>query len=339
MRNNHDAENRPPEFVRRVGESSVSAQESASSSSPTQQSMGSADPRYGHPQHRDPHYRGPHQEAHAFAPRAQAPMNAPRQAQAPSGGPKQKSKKVKKKKTPAMIALDLLIIALIVAGLYFLIKPRYDHYMQDKRTAELDRLMAENQADEETGEIGLWIDPFAHPVNSGGLDLPPGMTEEELEGALPKPGERVFVQSLARMVIRDIDLNMPIVYGASDAPLQVGLGWYPNSVPLEDDGNSVVLGHRMWDYGRHFNRLDEVDVGDAIEVFKDGKRYIYRMTDSIVLEPDAMFQYFDPGDENVLTLVTCTPKRSFEDRLLVFAELESVQDDTSQGLPEEAEES
>lgn len=323
MQNNPNAENRPPDFIRRVGQIEESPEEAAISPA-----------RVRHPRmsSNDNGIDDPRNQGQAFH-ASRVPHTVP------PAKPRRRPKKVKKRKTPAMIALDVLIVALVVAGLYFLIRPRYDHYMQDKRTAELDRMMEANQTDEQTGEIGLWIDPFAHPVNSGGLDLPPGMTEDELEGALPKPGERVFVQSLARMVIRDIDLNMPIVYGASDAPLQVGLGWYPNSVPLEEDGNSVVLGHRMWDFGRHFNRLDEVNVGDAIEVFKDGKRYIYRMTDSIVLEPDAMFQYFDPGDENMLTLVTCTPKRSFEDRLLVFAELESVQDDTSQGLPEEVEKS
>lgn len=326
MRNKPNAESRPPNFVKRVVENESPAVEATPS--PVQAQHRSMDPLKVDTN--DPNVAPPQN-----LPR---PLPPPNRSQGAASGKPKKSKKAKKPKTPAMIALDVLIVALIVAGLYFLIRPRYDHYMQDKRTAELDRMMAENQTDQQTGEIGLWIDPFAHPVNSGGLDLPPGMTEDELEGALPKPGEKVFVQSLARMVIRDIDLNMPVVYGASDAPLQVGLGWYPNSVPLEEDGNSVVLGHRMWDFGRHFNRLDEVDVGDAIEVFKDGKRYIYRMTDSIVLEPDAMFQYFEPGDENALTLVTCTPKRSFEDRLLVFAELESVVDDTTQGLPQETEE-
>lgn len=322
MRNYSNDDNRPPDFVRRVGDSNPA--EGAAEAAPVQNQRSSTQAVQHDPA-----------KSQMPAPQRMAPPQNSRPVS--QAGSKRKPKKAKKPRTPAMVALDVLIIALIVAGLYFLIKPRYDHYMQDKRTAELDRLMAENQRDEETGEIGLWIDPFAHPVNSGGLDLPPGMTEDELEGALPKPGEKVFVQSLARMVIRDIDLNMPVVYGAGDAPLQVGLGWYPNSSPLEEDGNSVILGHRMWDHGRHFNRLDEVDVGDAIEVFKDGKRYIYRMTDSVVLEPDAMFQYFEPGDVNALTLVTCTPKRSFEDRLLVFAELESVEEDTTQGLPQETE--
>ncbi len=326
MRNKPNAESRPPNFVKRVVENESPVVEATPS--PVQAQHRSMDPL--NVDTNDPNDAPPQNLAR--------PLPPPNRSQGAASGKPKKSKKAKKPKTPAMIALDVLIVALIVAGLYFLIRPRYDHYMQDKRTAELDRMMAENQTDQQTGEIGLWIDPFAHPVNSGGLDLQPGMTEDELEGALPKPGEKVFVQSLARMVIRDIDLNMPVVYGASDAPLQVGLGWYPNSVPLEEDGNSVILGHRMWDFGRHFNRLDEVDVGDAIEVFKDGKRYIYRMTDSIVLEPDAMFQYFEPGDENTLTLVTCTPKRSFEDRLLVFAELESVVNDTTQGLPQETEE-
>ena len=70
---------------------------------------------YPAPRQADPRYRarGPYRAGQAPPP----PQNPRSQANKGKG---------KKKRKPVLILLDLLIVALIVGGLYFIIKPKYD---------------------------------------------------------------------------------------------------------------------------------------------------------------------------------------------------------------------
>ena len=48
--------------------------------------------------------------------------------------------------------------------------------------------------------------------------------------------------------------------------LRGGAGWLPSSAEMGAPGNCVIFGHRMKKYGRHFNRLDELEAGDEINL-------------------------------------------------------------------------
>ncbi len=89
--------------------------------------------------------------------------------------------------------------------------------------------------------------------------------------------------------------------------------------------NVYLAGHRLgWPgTGSHlvFYRLGELDKGDEIALkSRDGRRYVYRVTDAFVVNPDDAWVMGRIRGRDMLTLQTCTPIPGFQKRLIVRAE-------------------
>ena len=83
-------------------------------------------------------------------------------------------------------------------------------------------------------------------------------------------------------------------------------------------GNCVIAGHRNYSFGKYFNRLNEVEIGDNIYVDTKDATYKYEVYDIIVVEPDDL-SVLDNTDEEIITLYTCTPVVIGTHRLVVKA--------------------
>ena len=121
-----------------------------------------------------------------------------------------------------------------------------------------------------------------------------------------------------------------VVEGVSVADLKRGPGHYPGTQLPGQKGNFVVSGHRTT-YGAPFNRVDELEQGDAIVVETRTTWYTYRVTTTQVVEPTAIeVTYPVPyraGEKPVLariTLTSCHPKYSASQRYVVFGQLEET---------------
>ena len=91
------------------------------------------------------------------------------------------------------------------------------------------------------------------------------------------------------------------------------------------EGNFVVLGHRMKTYGLLFNRLGEVVLDDEIVItMLDGTVYTY-VVDNIIpaLDPAELSDYIgiDSGTGKQITLVTCTPTGVGSHRIIIIGHL------------------
>jgi len=94
------------------------------------------------------------------------------------------------------------------------------------------------------------------------------------------------------------------------------------STPLPGQpGNSVLPGHRTT-YGAPFHELDELEVGDIIEVETAIGLNIYEVRESIIVRPTEIW-VTNPRPGSWITLTTCNPKFSSRERLIIFAELVS----------------
>lgn len=242
-------------------------------------------------------------------------------------------KRKRKKFTPVGIALNCLIVLLIFVGVYLVVRPIIHQWNRDKGTQALleEYAKQEQAADPSNAEpisATLWVDPNANPINGEGYDLPPGVSADNLVIEEKKNEEgKVKVDAIGRIFIDSIELNLPIVKGATETPLKYGAGWYDYSSPIgEAGGNAVILAHRMLTYGRMFNRLDEVKSGDIVEINYNNTTYKYKVYDSFSIDPNQqdMYEYFKPLENNrtIITLVTCS-KDNGRTRLMVRAELMS----------------
>ncbi|MCM3884725.1 class E sortase [Frankia sp. R82] len=129
-----------------------------------------------------------------------------------------------------------------------------------------------------------------------------------------------------------------VVQGVSAADLRRGPGHIPGTAMPGQVGNFVVSGHRTT-YGKPFNRLDELRVGDAIVVEVQDRYYTYRVSGSEVVTPNRVdVTYPVPKHagatptKSLITLTTCHPKFSASHRLVVYGELVDTTE-KSAGLP------
>lgn len=166
---------------------------------------------------------------------------------------------------------------------------------------------------EECGE-GQWMFP---EENEAAVQGQPEEKEEEPQTA-DVPEETAGIGILA---IPKIDAELPVTAGVSEEQLKVSEGWLVQSSPIGSKGNAVIAGHRSYTYGRHFNRLGELEAGD--EIFytgTEGERMRFIVNEILVTEPEdpAVFDLPPEGGAQ-LTLYTCTPVRTASHRLIVRA--------------------
>ena len=125
--------------------------------------------------------------------------------------------------------------------------------------------------------------------------------------------------SLTRIRIPDIEVDVVVVEGVSSSALRAGAGHYP-STPLPcETGNVAIAGHRTT-YGRPFHDLDLLEPGDEIHLQIPVGECTYRVTAVNIVSPNDVGVIAGSGD-NRLTLTTCHPKGSARQRLVVVAEL------------------
>ncbi len=136
-----------------------------------------------------------------------------------------------------------------------------------------------------------------------------------------------------RLVIPRIEKNVPLVTVPThrnwkqletniQKGLQKGVVVHPVSHSPETMGNFFLTGHSSyyaWDKGRYkdvFALLHEVKEGDIAEVYWNGKKYVYELTQSKIIPPTETSVLKQPHDRRIITLMTCTPVGTNKNRLI-----------------------
>jgi len=139
--------------------------------------------------------------------------------------------------------------------------------------------------------------------------------------------------ALVRLAIPSIGIETLVVEGTSPSALRAGAGHYPNTPKPGLSGNSAIAGHRTT-YGRPFNRIDEVEPGDAIWVSTPIGDFKYvASADSpsptcptpagkaTCITNPRDWSVIDQTPNAALTLTSCHPKGSAEQRIILRAYL------------------
>ena len=72
-------------------------------------------------------------------------------------------------------------------------------------------------------------------------------------------------------------------------------------------------------YNAVFYRLDELKPGDQVIIWYLGKKYDYRVTGTKITGPKDVSVFIGESGESKLYLVTCTPRGTTKNRLIVEA--------------------
>ena len=130
-------------------------------------------------------------------------------------------------------------------------------------------------------------------------------------------GTTTGTSALSGMIsIPSEDLEAVLRPSVSDADLAVGVGHYPGTAGPGEDGNLALAVHRGL-----VPDLDQMGSGDEVQVETDGQVHTYRWVESFVVQPEDVWVLDPVGDDPMLTITTCHPRWSNEQRLVVRLEL------------------
>ena len=156
------------------------------------------------------------------------------------------------------------------------------------------------------------------------------------ESIIVSPNTTKVATNESRLLIPKIAVDVPIIWDANAADanslnkaMDKGIVWFniqgANAKPGEK-GNFVVSGHSSndWtdsgDYKFIFARLEKLATGDVVYANYNGTRYTYKITGTKVVKPTDVASLQIGNDKPYITLVTCTPLGTAQNRLLVFGE-------------------
>jgi sortase A len=166
-------------------------------------------------------------------------------------------------------------------------------------------------------------------VENAGTLLGENSPELEPPPETPKPADQwdatgVMTLSVPKLGLEDVALPT----GSTQAELdrEGVLRLRGSGLPWREGSNTFIAGHALG-FPRTrvpyaFYELGEMMPGDEILIEgADGKRYTFRMYDRLTVEPDDFWVTYPVEGKTVVSLQTCTPVPSFENRLVVRGEL------------------
>jgi sortase A len=182
--------------------------------------------------------------------------------------------------------------------------------------------------------------PIARPATTVATTLPPTTLAPAVGSEVPTSAAPTSTSTLPAptpLPIPDLDaafasLSIPrigmkgdkegvIVSGVTVDDLRKGVGHFRNTPLPGQKGNVALAGHRTT-YGAPFGDLNKLQNGDPITFTNTlGEQFVYKVTSQSIVAPDDT-TVLAPTDTPSLTLVTCDPKYTSTNRLIIRAELD-----------------
>jgi len=201
---------------------------------------------------------------------------------------------------------------LIIAGLAIALFPVVNRFIEQREEARLmaalESQLAQMDVERETVEAyqGLQDVFTTYGEEEQGYEAPVEEARAPEDGAL-----------LGSLEIPAINAKMPVVQGASDANLKTAAALLDGTSPIGSIGNAAIAAHRSHTYGRFFNRLNEVKLGDTIHITTPEENFVYRVYEIKVVEPTDLSVLNRNNRDKVITLITCDPIYVASHRLIV----------------------
>ncbi|MEC0213406.1 sortase [Paenibacillus ehimensis] len=225
--------------------------------------------------------------------------------------------------------LPILCIFLgVVIFLYPAVKDRYEIYrqqqMMDQWTEALKRIdQASETADPKPHTlnpvpVSAVVAPDPAPVDVTSADPQPQSSNAGPE-SVPDPFQGKPIEGI--LTIEKIKLKLPIITDATVSHLKLSVASIAGTGKPGAVGNYAIAGHRNLTYGKNFNRLDEVDKGDLIEVDTGKQQYRYEVQEKLYVLPEDVWVLKGNGKDREITLITCHPMENPTHRLIVKGKL------------------
>ncbi len=214
---------------------------------------------------------------------------------------------------------NIILFVIFFAGLSLLLYPTVSDYInslsQTQAVAEYVELVAELDNEHYDAMIREALD-YNRELQS--RETLYELNEEEAEyynSLLNLTGSGI----MGYVEVPAIGVTLPIYHGTSNAVLSVAIGhleW--TSLPVGGSGSHCVIsGHRGLPSARLFTDLDKIVEGDVFYLQILDETLTYEVDQILIVEPADVGELGILPEEDLVTLVTCTPYGINSHRLLV----------------------
>ncbi len=213
----------------------------------------------------------------------------------------------------ATAGIGLIALIGVLITLYPTTASWLSQYNQSKAIGVVDHIVDQGPPSRLEKELAR-----AHAYNAalvGGALLSPASNVPTSEGAAS--GDMNYYDLLnatddgimGRLRIPAITVDLPIYHGTSDETLAKGVGHLEGtSLPVGGESqHSVLTAHRGLPSATLFNDLHKLEKGDRFTVEVFGDVLTYEVIETQTVLPDETQSLFPRYDEDLVTLVTCTP--------------------------------
>lgn len=227
---------------------------------------------------------------------------------------------------PLKIAITTILVLILLLPLsYFVIYPNYN-----KLIGPIKRFDIQRSAGEITFQILTKLVPTEDMILGVQIENPLGSSIEESIGKDTVLDKKLLEELNTKIFINSIEVEGNIFEGIDSKTMNKGFWHFPTSNLPGQKGNSVIIGHRYAKLPPNkdtFFNLDKVKVGDKIEVVQLDQTYTYIVTDTKIVEKNDISVLQKYSDYRI-TLITCSPLWSSNQRLVVIGKLDKLYKNT-----------
>lgn len=225
----------------------------------------------------------------------------------------------------------IVLVLIFIVGLSLLLYPSLSDYWNSFHQSRAIATYAEAVADlDDVDYEKMWQEAEEYNEQLKNKTNRWTLTEEEEEEynrILDVGGTGI----MGYIEIPKIKVSLPIYHGTDEGVLQIAVGHIPGaSLPIGGMGtHSVVSGHRGLPSAKLFTNLDELKEGDIFMIRVLDETLTYEVDQIRIVEPDDLTSLEIDPEQDLCTLVTCTPYGVNTHRLLVRGHrIENLNDDS-----------
>lgn len=223
------------------------------------------------------------------------------------------------------VLMPLLVMLLGLAVLlYPVVSTQWNNWLQQRSVNEYNsELLYSEQTDPEAMERAMESARLYNEEHTDGPVLDPWLARISQDNAEYQDylKELSDYPAMSQVAIPSIKSNMPVYHGTDEEVLQKGIGHlFGSALPTGGEGNHTVLtGHTGLTNATLWDNLIDVKEGDAVYLNTYGHKMKYEVHNIEVVLPGETDSLKAQADEDLLTLITCTPYGINTHRLLVHA--------------------
>lgn len=224
-----------------------------------------------------------------------------------------------------------LWIIIFILGLAVLLYPLFSRIYYDYRGNEEVTSFRQGLDNVTSAEVEESLN-LAYAYNSSLLSgentrLGDPFSDEDKEAGLVEYARMLEVnEKLGVVTIPRINMDFPIYAGTNESVLQKGVGHLEGtSFPIGGlNTHSVLTAHRGLPENKLFTDLDKMEIEDLFFVETLAGELAYKVIEIKVIEPTEINELTINKNQDLVTLLTCTPYMINSHRLLVVGERTEV---------------